>query len=447
MANTLTNFLVGVGFDYDQKGQREIGSGIDSIKSKALQLGSVVAGAFGIKALTVDFAASRDEIGKFSDVFGVLPADVFALGKALEHEGGSVDAFMSQLSNLEKMRAGIIAGDAGFIGAAGRAGITDTSIITNAENATEAYIALADVFQRLSGQERLNAADALGFDDSSIRLLSQGSDAVRSAIASEKEMRIVTEQMTEESARFNDGIQDLFSNVGGFADKASMNMLPAINDIVDATNEWIGVNRTLINQNLDSVLEPIGKNFGTIAAAGGLLASGGLLAGLAGMAKNIPIIGQGMRVAFSAASKLSVLGAGAVIGTEILSIDGKSFLQNFGIDAPDWFTKPVKDLEWSDFGIGESDDKPPASDENFPDVPDFGESDNFPDVPNFDMNEFPEVPMFGSARTPVNTSSSSRSEITVNMMLDGQLIDQRIVNVVDGQAELAYQDIKSTVVS
>jgi len=432
MANTITNFLVGVGFDYDQKGQKEIGSGIDNLKSKALQLGSVVAGAFGVKALTSDFAKSRDEIGKFSDTFGVLPDDVFALGKALEHEGGSVDAFMSQLANLEKMRAGILAGDASFISAAGRAGITDTSIITNAENATEAYIALGDVFEGLSQQERLNAAEALGFDESSIRLLSNGSDAVSHLVSRQKEIRTVTKEMTQQAALFNDEMQDLFGNIGGFADNISMKALPEINKLIGGMNGWIDVNRELIDQNMNDVLDGMGDHLAGIGAAGGLLASGGLLAGLAGMAKHIPVIGKGMGVAASAAAKITTLGAGAMIGNEILKIDGKAALKKFGIDAPDWLTKPIRELEWSDFGIGNDD---PTEKIDYSPGSHYSPSD-LPSTPD----QFPDLPSFGST----NTQTTS-TQVTVNMTLDGQVLDKRIVNVVDGQAELAYQDIKSNV--
>lgn len=433
MANVLSSFLVGVGFDYDQKGANEIGSGIDGIKSKALQLGSVVAGAFGIKALTADFAASRDELGKFSKTFGVIPSDVFALGKALEHEGGSVDAFMGQLSSLERMRAGILDGDADFIAQAGRAGITDTSIITDAENATQAYIALADVFKGLSGQQRLNAADALGFDEASIRLLSQGSDAVSAAMTRQKAMRDVTEEMTKMSAEFNDQMQDLFDNTGGFADNISTKLLPEINKIIGATNNWISANRELIDQKMDVVLDPIAKNFNTIAAAGGLLATGGLLAGLAGMAKYVPIIGKGISVAAGAAARLTAVGAGITIGAELWDWDAEDLKENLGIDAPDWLFKPMDELFKDDGDMS-------PRDPNY--VP--GSHYDPSDLPQPE-SDFPDLPMFGSNMT--NNTTTQRSQITVNSVLDGNVLSSFVVNVVDGQAELAYQDLKSTVVS
>ncbi len=62
MAKTISNLLVGIGFDLDKKSTDKVSSGIDSVKSKALKLGGVVAGAFGIKALTSDFANAKDDL-------------------------------------------------------------------------------------------------------------------------------------------------------------------------------------------------------------------------------------------------------------------------------------------------------------------------------------------------------------------------------------------------
>lgn len=331
MASTLTNFLVGIGYDYDSKGEQQIGSGIDSIKSKALQLGAVVAGAFGIKSLTGDFAKANDSLGKFSQVFGVIPNDVAALGRALEHEGGSLESFMGQLEGIERFRAGLRVGDASMIAAAGIAGI-DTAPIENAKDATEAYVLLGEQFAKLNQQERINAADALGLDEASIRLLSQGSDAIRAAMREQQVMRPVTAAMTEESARFNDEWQDVQTNIGGFADKISMTVTPAISDLMSGMNDWLGVNREFINQGLDTTLELIGENLGLVVAAGGLLASGGLLTGLSTMAATIPIIGSALASAAVGAGALLGVGAAAAGGVAVGGIINENLDEETKLD-------------------------------------------------------------------------------------------------------------------
>lgn len=434
MANTLSNFLIGVGFDYDNKGATEIGSGLDSIKGKALQLGSVVAGAFGIKKLTSDFAASRDELGKFSQTFGLLPSDVFGFGQALQHEGGSLEGFMSQLVSLEKMRAGLQQGDAGFIGMAGQAGLNVNPLI-DAQNATEGYLALANQFQAMSQSQRINAAGALGLDEASIRLLSQGSEQIQKTVNRMKGIRDVTPEMTQEARRYNDQMQDLTNNIGSFADKASMTLLPAINDIVEDTNEWIDANKKLINQNLDKVLEPIGENFGVIATAGGLLAGSGILATFAGLAKHVPIVGGALGGVAAGLGKISALGAAGTIGYEILTtkFTQEGVEDTTGVKLPQWMFTPIREL-WN------GDDDAPS---NTPKINRGFQRSDLPSVPS----DFPDLPMFkNNPQSSIGGSVKSNTTLNVTLEMDGQVLSRKVMSVIDDQNELALEELTSTMV-
>lgn len=242
MAQVLTNFLVGLGFQYDSKGAKEIDAGIQSIKASALQLGAVVGGAFGMKALTSDFAASTNTLTDFARVMGTGAEEVLALGTALRTEGGTLESFMSQIAGIERLRAGLLVGDAGFIAQAGRAGI-DTGPLIAATNATEAYISLADQFARMTTQQRLNAAAALGLDEASIRLLSQGSAQVDALVAKFRDIRPLTGEMSQAARDFRNEWVELEGNIGGVADAISTQLLPVINDITGQINSWFGENR------------------------------------------------------------------------------------------------------------------------------------------------------------------------------------------------------------
>lgn len=246
MAKTISNFLVGVGFDLDKKSADGVASGIDSIKSKALQLGALVAGAFGIKALTTDFANAKDDLGKFAEVFGGSADDISAFGNALRLEGGTLEGFMSQLASLEQFRAGLATGDTGFLEAAGRAGL-DTRALIEAETATEGFLTLADQFQKLSRKQRISAAQAIGLDEASIRLLSKGRNAIEEVVEAQRIMRPVTDEMTDAAAEFNDQMQDMGTNIGGVADQISVKLLPQINNVLAGMNSWIAANRELLD--------------------------------------------------------------------------------------------------------------------------------------------------------------------------------------------------------
>lgn len=311
MPNTITNFLVGLGFEYDERGAKQMESSIDGIGSKALQLGALVAGAFGINQLTSGFAQANDTLGKFSDTLGVSANDVNAFGNAISHEGGTLDGFMQQLQGIEELRAGLLQGDAEFIAVAGRAGIDTTDLIA-ATDATEAYISLADQFAQMTSQQRLNAARALGLDEASIRLLSKGRDQVSRIVDEQRRLRPVTEQMTKASARFNDETQVLGNNIGRQADRISTKLLPEINNVISDVNAWFTANDKIINQGMDEVLDPIADNFSEVATAAGLFAASGALGTFAGLARYVPLVGGGLAgIATSLGSIVAIGGAGA----------------------------------------------------------------------------------------------------------------------------------------
>ena len=319
MSKVINSLLVGIGLNYDPKGEKEAIGAIDRVKSSALQLGTVVAGAFGAKALTADFADSRDTLGRFAETVGVVADDVQAMGNALAREGGSLEAYMSQLENIEQLRAGLLVGDAEFISIAGRAQIDTTDLIA-AGDATEAYLTLADQFQRMTQQQRLNAANALGLDESSIRLLSRGREGVEQLVEQQRNIRPVTESMTQSSRVFNEQMHDLGQNIGGVADQISDKLLPEVNEITKGINAWFTENNELIDQNLDKALEPIADNFSEIAVAGGLFAASGTLSTFAGLAKYVPIVGGGLAGIAGSLGTITALGAAGATGYAIGSI-------------------------------------------------------------------------------------------------------------------------------
>ncbi|MCK5126786.1 MAG: hypothetical protein KAR42_11070 [candidate division Zixibacteria bacterium] len=420
MANTVTNFLIGIGLDTTEfdKGVKSVDSGIDNIRSSALKLAAVAAGAFGADQLTFGFAQANDQLGKFAQTFSVLPNDVAALGRALEHEGGSIESFMSQLAGIEQLRASTPQEMAGLFSAAGIVGI-DPNVILQADSATDAYLALADVFDDLSGLQRLQAANLFGLDEASIRLLSKGRTEVDALVTSEQKLRPVNESMTTESARFNDTMQDFSTNIGGVADQISIKLLPVISSTVEGMNEWIGVNREFISSGINTFLDPMSDYITEIAVAGGLLVSGGLLAGLGGMAKFVPLIGGGLATAATAASRLTAVGAGATaayVGGNIIDETLSGLIGPGYRDADKAFTQGIYNLFTSD----------PERDAGL-----MGTAEtrrlSIHEIQNSQFNNAQKIP-------PIN----------VTLKMDGNVIDQRIVDVNETLNETSVNDLTST---
>ena len=246
MANTISNFLIGVGFQYDTQGAQEIESGIDKIGKKALQAGAVLAGAFGIKKLTSNFADAKDSLNTFATSIGETADNVFAVGNAFESQGGQIDVFMGQLESLEKLRAGFATGvSASQLAELERANI-DTKPIIEATTATQAYIALANQFAAMNQQQRLNAASVLGFDAVSIKLLSQGEDTVLSLVEKFRNIRPITEDMTDNAREFNEEVHEASQNVGSLADAFANQLLPVLSDVLALFNEIFDEDRNKV---------------------------------------------------------------------------------------------------------------------------------------------------------------------------------------------------------
>lgn len=436
MSKVISQFLVGLGFDYDKKGEQEIVSGIDSIKSKGLQLGSVVAGGFGIKSLTADFAASRDMLGKFADTFGLLPNDVMAFGNALATEGGSLESFMSQIENLERVRARILTGDVGFFAPAAKAGL-DPNVIADAESATDAYIGLADAFATMTTQQRINAAEALGLDEASIRLLSQGRTSVEDIVERFRTIRPVTESSTEAAAEFNRQWIELKQNIGSASDAVSDQFLPVVNDAIGGINNWIGVNKDLVNSN--SI---------TFAGFSALVAGSGALNTLALLARYIPAIGTGLASVASGSAAVLNVGAAGLAGYGIGTLIEKQLPQDYKIDLGRGIAQTLAmfgneeaqaalDAEAAAGGYTDTYQRQAAAGY-------FG--NDTPPVRNLSEAGFAERRREGieSVTRPQVQQVPTRQDINVNMVLDGQVIDRKVITIVDGMAQTAIDDLSTS---
>lgn len=285
MASVINSLLVGIGFDVDKKSADNVTSSIDQIQSKALQLGSLVAGAFGANALTFGFAQSTDELGKFSERFNVAATDVSAYGRALEHAGGNASDFLGTIQNLTQLQSQSAQNKAGMLAGLAPEGIDrQVASVINAKNSLDGFLNAADAIQQLDPARQERFIQAMGFSDGEVRLLRSGRAEILKSVQAEKNMRPVTEQMTTVAAKFNDEWQDLTTNIGGFSDTVATPLVKGINTILVKTNGWLSANRELIKSFAGFTGDAIGKNIDLIAVAMATMGAAGVIAGLKSVA-------------------------------------------------------------------------------------------------------------------------------------------------------------------
>lgn len=318
MAQVLTNFLVGIGFQVDKKGQKEVESSIENIKVKALQAGAVLAGAFGISIVN-SLASSNDALGKFSNRIGVTAQQVRTLDKALQLEGAQPGAAFGVLENLEQLRIDrALTGGGPLFQQLGLAGVDQNAVraLVDAENVVDGLISFADTFAGLSRQQQIRVADVLGLDEPGRALLSQGSAQVRSTIKTFDDLIKTTGQNAVEAAALNNAYLILGTTMEGVGERITNSFIAPMTKAVKTTQELINkLNKLVSDGSIDkfsagvpAILAGIGLGAGSAA-----LSTAGAAAGALGLA-GIAAIGTTLGSAFATAA---VLGLSVGVGTII----------------------------------------------------------------------------------------------------------------------------------
>lgn len=353
MPNTLSNFLIGVGLDFKTDDVKKVNSGLDSVKRSALQVAGAVAGAFGAKAITADVANRTNQYRQMAEAIGTTTESLDALTRVYEREGGNAGSLISQLEAIKRLRAGLLTNNLSWIPEGALAGLNTDAIIGESDP-VKAYENILRQLSGMSVEQRLNVADAIGLDTKSINLAIKGADYLQEQIERALDRRPLITQLEKDSEMFAKEWSDLWDNIAGITDRASLRILPAVNEILGSMNNWNDVNRDLISQNLDAVLTPIADNLEEVAAAGALISGGGLLAGLGAMAKHIPLIGSGLSTAALAAARISTIAGLATATPAAAGAVNNLLSENVSgyTDLDTQFTKWLYDVTGIDFSRG-----------------------------------------------------------------------------------------------
>jgi len=343
MATVIDQFLVGIGFEPDEAGARAAEGSLNSIRSSALQLGAVVGTGLGLKALTVDFANAADEAGKFSEIIGVSVEDMDRLDFAIQREGGSLNELKGELRSIDQFREGLAVGDVGFLAQAEAAGISTDALI-KAKNPMEAYLALAEQFQNLDRGQKVNAAQALGLGDASVRLLSRGRKGIQEYIDEADRLGTQTTEMTEVAKDFNDSLTDTQRIFGSIGDTISVNFLPFLTDANKEMSDFLANNKELIDSGIEEAADGMAGSIAGITASITALTAAAGASGLASLLSKLGLSGTargvgGIAAGARAAGGLGLAASGGfAVGSVISDNLSNDFNQTFGRGIARWLS-------------------------------------------------------------------------------------------------------------
>lgn len=422
MSSVLTSFLVGIGWDtsgFDQ-GTKHIESSMGSVKSSVLQTAASIGTLTALTGAGLKFAKSTSEIDNFTRSIGVGRSDLLAFGGALQGMGGDADSAIGILTSLEQKRASILTGETGWIAPAARAGI-DTNSILQATDSLDAVLRLSDQFQQLSAQQRLNAADALGFDPATVAFLSQGRDVVEATLNQYRDARPLVDGLTEASRDLTQEWSRLEALAGGIGDKVQSKLIPAITQATTVVTEFLRANKQAIDAGIDKYGTPENIEAASVAAAGAGVSTAGAVAG--SLLQRFGLTGTGSLVAGGARL---VGGAGIAYGVaDIASRFADEQLQQIPgyqeLDAA--FTRKAYDVTGLDLSRGN-----------------VYEGVSRESLYQFTAPDSAWTPGYGSGPKPQPTTIN----VNATLEMDGKVLADKVLSVVSDSNQAALDDLQST---
>lgn len=422
MSSVLTSFLVGIGWDtsgFDQ-GTKHIESSMGSVKSSVLQTAASIGTLTALTGAGLKFAKSTSEIDNFTRSIGVGRSDLLAFGGALQGMGGDADSAIGILTSLEQKRASILTGETGWIAPAARAGI-DTNSILQATDSLDAVLRLSDQFQQLSAQQRLNSADALGFDPATVAFLSQGRDVVEATLNQYRDARPLVDGLTEASRDLTQEWSRLEALAGGIGDKVQSKLIPAITQATTVVTEFLNANKQAIDAGIEKYGTPENIEAASVAAAGAGVSTAGAVAG--SLLQRFGLTGTGSLVAGGARL---VGGAGIAYGVaDIASRFADEQLQQIPgyqeLDAA--FTRKAYDVTGWDLSRGN-----------------VYEGTAREPLYQFTAPDSAWTPGYGSGPKPQPTTIN----VNATLEMDGKVLADKVLSVVSDSNQAALDDLQST---
>lgn len=303
----LENFLVNIGFKVDEKGAKDAQNVFDNLQKSAIQFGAILAGKLALDKAIGDFNRLGNEVSNFQAVTGVSAQAIDQMGYAFGRVNGTAQDAMATVKNLQSLMASPLTGNTGWMSEAARFGVDPTKIL-NAKDAQEAFLGLADQFQNLTLTQQVNAAKALGLDESGLRLLQKGRGEITSYYDEVKRLGTLQNGDTKIASDYASAMQDVDRVFSDVRNTVGRELTPALTDLAHEFAEWYADNREFIQGNLAEALKLVAENLKPIVAAMTILGGASALKTLT-LLLRVP----GAIVAAGGAAKVAQ-GAAAVAG-------------------------------------------------------------------------------------------------------------------------------------
>ena len=278
----LESFLIALGLKVDEKSFQQGQNAFTGLTNSALKLGAVLASKLAIDKVVGDFKAAGTELDNFNRLTGLSTQNVQVLGQALAAQGGNAQDAFAAMQKIQDLMASPITGNVGWFGDVAKLGLDPRAII-GAQDTAEALANIAGAFEKMTPLNQRLAGQALGFDESTIRLLMRGRDAVEQQLDSRGKLGIMTQEQVEDAARLTKATSELNLVFTDMGNTIAGELVPAFAEMAEDFTEFYRNNKELVDSGLEAFFGTLAKNIELVSAALILMGGASALKGLAAL--------------------------------------------------------------------------------------------------------------------------------------------------------------------
>ncbi|HDL7836921.1 TPA: lytic transglycosylase domain-containing protein [Yersinia enterocolitica] len=236
-AETIKDFLVSLGFELDEAGEKKFSAVVAGVTANVLKMGAVVEGAaLAAVGFTTKIASGLDKVYFASQRTGASVAGIKALGYAASQLG--VDATSAQ-GSLESL-ARFIRNSPGAEGFLNRLGIQTRSANGSMRDTSAIFTGLSAKLSSMPYYRANQYAQMLGIDENTLMAMRKGLGQFSSEYAlTAKKIGFNAEVAAKQSNRFMTSMRNLTMTFGQARDKIGANLANGLAGDIDSLRKQL----------------------------------------------------------------------------------------------------------------------------------------------------------------------------------------------------------------
>lgn len=431
MANVLTSFLVGIGWDTSDfdKGTRDIERGMQGVKVSALAVSASILGVFaGVASAAIGTAQKVDQLSLATQNLNTNKQFVYNLGGAMRLMGGDAANALTEVQAIEETLTNFrLKGELGAIGQLPFASV-QLDDLAKSQSASEFLSKLADQIPNLNNQQKQVVQQSLGLSDATMKTISGGGQVFEGLLQRSEDLTGTITQLTDDSRELSKNFAEFGLRMEGITNELTAKTLPSLIGLSDWANKFVENHREDISTVIDTATDnpaitgAIGG--GALSATIGALVSKLGLDTIGGALTRTGQVGMIAGLSLGAAKLTNEELSAHLPGYNKASLGFDEMLKNAtGLDK-------IKSPSELLFGSPESRQAPYTPDAMstpYRDVTPRTEEDN-------------DVLVRAIQAAKLNVSN----DVNLNVYLDGQAIDAKITEVTERTNFSTIDDVKST---